>query len=211
MIRASSVLTGQQALDFGFERAAFAARHDQPERLHEPADLVGQLGRDLDQSGPRGHQRADQHAVIALHPHLAVEADLGQMGQAIGIVGVGFVRRHVEGGLGMAGIDADRRQPFGAAAHDRTTPTKGRSRTPPAWARAHACGRPRRSGSDPTGICRARSACRPAAPRSPSLSTTRQDRYTHPWLFSVRCLGPASSREPVSPSYRGTTTRSSMQ
>src|SRR3712207_6984449 len=43
--------------------------------------------------------RADQHAVITLHPHLAVEADLGQMGQAIGIVGVRFVRRHVERGL----------------------------------------------------------------------------------------------------------------
>jgi hypothetical protein len=38
-------LTGQQAPDLGFERAAFTARNDQPERLHEPADLVGELGR----------------------------------------------------------------------------------------------------------------------------------------------------------------------
>lgn len=76
-------LTGQQALDLGFERAAFAARNDQAERLHESADLVGQFGRDPDQPGARGHQRADQHAVIALYPHLAVKADLGQMRQAV--------------------------------------------------------------------------------------------------------------------------------
>jgi hypothetical protein len=39
------------------------------------------------------HQRAREHAVEALDPHLLVEPDLGQMGQAIGIVGVGLVGR----------------------------------------------------------------------------------------------------------------------
>jgi hypothetical protein len=34
------------------------------------------------------------------------------MGRAIGIIGVGFVRRHVEGSLGVVGIAADRRQPL---------------------------------------------------------------------------------------------------
>src|ERR1700756_1080894 len=34
----------------------------------------------------------------------------------------------------------------------------------------------------------------------------RRDRYILLWLFFIRCLGPASSREPVFPSYRGTAT-----
>jgi hypothetical protein len=36
------------------------------------------------------------------------------MGQAIGVVRIRLVRCHVEGGLGVACIDADRRQPLGA-------------------------------------------------------------------------------------------------
>src|ERR1700757_5197073 len=52
--------------------------------------------------------------------------------------------------------------------------------------------------------CRARSVHLLGGSRLRSLSSTRRDQYILPWLFSIRCLGPASSREPVSPSYRGT-------
>src|SRR3954471_2880015 len=54
--------------------------------------------------------------------------------------------------------------------------------------------------------CHARSVDLRGGSRLMSLSSTRRDQYILPWLFSIRCLGPASSREPVSPSYRGTAT-----
>src|ERR1700761_6608611 len=54
--------------------------------------------------------------------------------------------------------------------------------------------------------CHARSVHLTGGSRLPYLSSTRRDRYILPWLFSIRCLGPASSREPVFPSYRGTAT-----
>src|SRR6516165_5564082 len=56
--------------------------------------------------------------------------------------------------------------------------------------------------------CRARSVDLLGGSRLLSLSSTRRDQYILPWLFSIRCLGPASSREPVFPSYRGTATDS---
>ena len=63
-------------------------------------------------SWPRGNQGAGQHAVIPLDPNLTVEADLRKVCQAVGIVRVCLVRRHVERCLGMASIDADRWQAF---------------------------------------------------------------------------------------------------
>jgi hypothetical protein len=57
-------------------------------------------------------ERAGQHAIEPLHAHFAKEADLCEMRQAIGIIGVGFVRSHIDCGFGMAGIDTDRRQSF---------------------------------------------------------------------------------------------------
>src|SRR6478672_12873534 len=45
-------------------------------------------------------------------------------------------------------------------------------------------------------ICRARSVHLLGGSRLTSLSSTRRDQYILPWLFSIRCLGPASSREP---------------
>src|SRR5215471_17588907 len=56
--------------------------------------------------------------------------------------------------------------------------------------------------------CHARSVHLLGGSRLPSLSSTRRDQYILSWLFSIRCLGPASSREPVFPSYRGTATDS---
>src|SRR5215469_2176698 len=56
--------------------------------------------------------------------------------------------------------------------------------------------------------CRARSVHLLGGSRLPSLSSTRRDQYILPWLFSIQCLGPASNREPVFPSYRGTATDS---
>ena len=91
------------------ELAALAGGNEQPESLHQPADLVGKLGRDPDQPGSRRDQRAGQHAVEPFHAHLTIEADFRQMGQAIRIIRVGLVGGHVERGLGMTSIDADRR------------------------------------------------------------------------------------------------------
>src|SRR4051812_26924527 len=70
----------------GFETAALAGRHHEPECLHQPADLVGELGRDLHQPVPRRHQCASEHAVEALDPHLTKEPDLGELRQTISIM-----------------------------------------------------------------------------------------------------------------------------
>lgn len=109
-----SAMPGKQPPDFGFEPASFGARHDQTEGLHQASDLVGKLGRDTDQTPARCNQRADQHAVVALHPHLAIEACLRQMRETVGIIGIGLVRCHVECCLCMPCVDADRGQSFGA-------------------------------------------------------------------------------------------------
>src|SRR4051812_31158714 len=71
--RGKSLLIGQERADMGFETAALAGRHHEPECLHQPADLVGELGRDLHQPVPRRHQCASEHAVEALDPHLTKE------------------------------------------------------------------------------------------------------------------------------------------
>lgn len=96
------------------EGAALACRHDQTEGLHQPTDLVGELGLDSDQLGSRCHQRAGQHAFEAFDPDLTIKADLGEMGEPIGIIGVGLVRSHVEGRLSVTRIYADDGQPFGS-------------------------------------------------------------------------------------------------
>lgn len=81
--------------------ASGALGHDKSERLHQPTDLIGYLQMHLKKLAPCGDQRADQHAVETFDPDLSVEADLGQMCQAIGIVRIGLVRGHVERGFGM--------------------------------------------------------------------------------------------------------------
>ncbi len=102
----------EQAADMAFEHAPGTLGNDQPERLHETADLVRQLGRHLECLPACRDQRADQHAVEAFHPHFAVEAHLGNMRQPVSVVRVGLVRRHIERRLGVAGVDADRRHAF---------------------------------------------------------------------------------------------------
>src|SRR4051795_5032695 len=110
--RGKSLLISQERADMGLKTAALAGRHHEPECLHQPADLVRELGRDLHQPVPRRHQCASEHAVEALDPHLTKEPDLGELRQTIGIVRIRLVGGHVESRLGMARIDADRRQPF---------------------------------------------------------------------------------------------------
>src|SRR3954465_81199 len=94
------------------ELASFASRYEQAKGLHETADLIGELGRNLNQPVPRRHQRARKHAVEALDPHFTKKANLGDLRQTIGIVRIRLVWGHVESRLGMARINADRRQPF---------------------------------------------------------------------------------------------------
>ncbi len=110
MIRPQAGIVGQQRFDLTLELAARDQGHDEAERLHQAPNLVRQLRPDPHQPGPRRYQRARQHAVEALDADYLVEPDLGKVGQAIGVVGIRLVRRHVERGLGMARIDADRRQ-----------------------------------------------------------------------------------------------------
>ena len=109
----TSVAT-EQPPNLGFEPASFCTWDDQTECLHHTPDLIGQFSRNPDKAPSSCNQRADQHTVVALHANLAVEADLGEMGQAVGVIGVGLVRCHVQRRLGMSCIDADGRKPFGA-------------------------------------------------------------------------------------------------
>src|SRR5579862_9435007 len=71
------VFTHQQPAYMLVKFAAFARWHEQPERLHQPTDLVRELGRHPDEPSARRDQRARQHALIFLHPYLAEKADLG--------------------------------------------------------------------------------------------------------------------------------------
>src|SRR5215203_4990617 len=73
------------------ELASFASRNEQAKGLHETADLIGELGRDLNQPVPRRHQRASEHAVEALDPHFTKKANLGELRQTIGIVRIRLV------------------------------------------------------------------------------------------------------------------------
>lgn len=63
---------------------------------------------------PCGAPRLAAWRPTALLPnaHPAVEANLGEVRQAVGVVRVGLVLRHVECLLGMARVDADGRQSF---------------------------------------------------------------------------------------------------
>lgn len=57
-------------------------------------------------------QRPGRHAFEPLHADLTEEACLRQVREPVGIVGIGLVRGHVERCLGVARVDADRRQPL---------------------------------------------------------------------------------------------------
>src|SRR4051812_1819513 len=97
----------------GLEDPAGALRHDQAEGPHDAADLVGELDRDAEQLAARAHQRSRQHRRVSLDPDLPVEADLRDLRQAVGVVRVGLVRRHVERRLRVPRVDAHHRQGLG--------------------------------------------------------------------------------------------------
>ncbi len=78
------------------------------------ADLIGKLRGNLDQPGACRYERPGQHTVEPFHAHLAKEADFREMCQAVGVVRVGFVRRHIKRSLSVAGIDADRWHALGS-------------------------------------------------------------------------------------------------
>ena len=104
---------GKQGPDIGFEHAAGTLADDQPKCFHEPADLIGQLDHDLDHPVAGSDQCSGQHAVILLDPNLTVKTDFRKLRQAVGIVRIGLVRRHVEGCFGMSSINTDRWHAFG--------------------------------------------------------------------------------------------------
>lgn len=78
---------------------------------------------DAKQPGSGRDKGAGEHAVGALNAHFTIKSHFCEMCQTIRVVGIGFVGGHVERGLGMTGIDADRRQNFQRTAHDKTTST----------------------------------------------------------------------------------------
>lgn len=87
-----------------------SGRNNQSESLFQTPDLVGECGRDPDQVAPSRHQHSGQHAIEAFHSHLMEKTELRKLGQAIGVIRISLVRQCIERGLGVAGIDADRRQ-----------------------------------------------------------------------------------------------------
>lgn len=103
-------MNSEQPADISFEVTALTDRNNQSESLHQTPDLVGECGRDPDQVAPSRNQRPGQHVVEAFHSRLTEKTDFRKMGQAIGVIRISLVRRHVERGLGVARIDADRRQ-----------------------------------------------------------------------------------------------------
>ena len=112
MIGCEVVVIGQLLDDVRFEVASFATGDDEAERLHETADLIGDIGFDPDQLRPRCDQGASEHAVEPFDPHFAIEAHLREVRQSIGIVCIGLVRRHIQRSFRVPSIDADRRQTF---------------------------------------------------------------------------------------------------
>lgn len=103
---------GKKALDVILEGASLSGRNEKTEGFHDSTNLVGKLGGDPDQPGACRHERSGQHAIEAFYTHLTKVPDFREKRQAIGVIRVGFVRRHIERSFGMAGIDADRRHSF---------------------------------------------------------------------------------------------------
>ena len=106
--------SSKEPTDLCFEPASLGTGDDQTERFHQASDLVGKFGRNPDQAPASRNQGADQHAVVVLHADLAEKADLCQVGQSVGIIGISLVGCHVERDLRMPRVYADRWQPFGA-------------------------------------------------------------------------------------------------
>ncbi len=106
-------MAGQQGSDIAVKDAARALADDQTKGFQDAADQIGQLDRDLDHPIAGSDPCPAQHTVVFLDPDLPAKANLGKLCQAVGIVRIGFVGRHVEGCFGMSGINADRRDAFG--------------------------------------------------------------------------------------------------
>ena len=113
MICLSPALSHQQAAHMALEHTARSLGNNQANVFIKPRIWLDNWVVIFEQLIARCNQRANQHAVEALHAHLAVKADFAQMREAVCIVGIGLVARHVERRLGMTGINADRRQALG--------------------------------------------------------------------------------------------------
>src|SRR4029077_6996873 len=97
--------------DVGLEDPALALGHDKAEGLHQSADLIGEVGRNIEKLSTGGRDRLREHGVAALDAHLLVPAGANEMRQPIGVVGIGLVGPHIERALGLPSITAYHRQP----------------------------------------------------------------------------------------------------
>jgi len=84
---------------------ALALADQQPKAPQEAAQLVAEIARRRDQLGPRRELGSQRVVIQALHPDVGVPAHACDLGQAAGIVAVGFLRPQRQLRLGPAGVD----------------------------------------------------------------------------------------------------------
>ena len=101
----------EEPADVGLEDPTLALGHDKAEGLHQSADLIGEVGRNIEKLSTGGRDRLREHGVAALDAHLLVPAGANEMRQPIGVVGIGLVGPHIERALGSPSIKAYHRQP----------------------------------------------------------------------------------------------------
>src|ERR1700730_3058105 len=96
----------EEPADVGLEDPTLALGHDKAEGLHQSADLIGKVGRNIEKLSTGGRERLREHGVAALDAHLLVPAGANEMRQPIGVVGIGLVGPHIERALGLPSIKA---------------------------------------------------------------------------------------------------------
>lgn len=102
-------IAGKQPAHMVFKDASCSFRNNEPEGFHETSYLIGKVSHNFDQQTAGTDKGTGQHAVRIFHPDYFVKANLGKMSQAVGIVCIGLVRRHIERCFGVPNINADLR------------------------------------------------------------------------------------------------------
>ena len=73
--------------------------------------LVGEVGRNIEELSTGRRDCLREHGVTALDAHLLVPAGANEMGQPLGVVGIGLVGPRIERALGSPSVKAYHRQP----------------------------------------------------------------------------------------------------
>jgi hypothetical protein len=93
-----------------FERQSVTSPEDDAEGFQHSSDLVAHLNAHGDELGARPQHRSDRVTFETFDTDFAVPASLDDLGQSMSIVLVGLVHLHVQGRLGVAGVETDDRQ-----------------------------------------------------------------------------------------------------